>query len=385
MKNLRLFVGFFLTISILTLCFTACNKQEISETETMVEAQTSNTSEYIPAPSNPEILNYVDIDLNVKNGRLVFEDTKQLLDVIEEIYGNPERKYTRQALDEWEQRLGFKSMRFIYNEIMDEFKNLESEDEYNSFKQFYQDKLTFNDDRVPLPLVTGGYAHILDEDGIFYEKEILHHITSDKKQILILDGNENKLESVKISLETNEEEQVFVFNMLQDVEEASVRMPCGSQTWRGCSRQVGNKRISSYFYLSSIISGGSYPNWTRRAVYKAELVSERRRKAWWGWTLNNDDMITFGTGWGIIGSGHNTFPPTSTSFCASAGEMCGGFSWSVTGGFIGFSHQLSGIEHTTTSSCNLFLVNYLYNINFFTNTAVAGLTCSDDCFDRVCN
>lgn len=397
MKKLRFLSTLFLALFFAGSFFTACNKQELEDTKTKIISEPTIYSEHIPAPSIPKKLDYVDIDLPVRDGRLVFESISHLFEVMEQLSDSEESYYSQKALEEWEVRHGFKSMRRAYEEMLNEHSLVESKAQLQEFKQKNEGKLIFSDDDIPRPMVNGLCSYIIDESGIFYENDAIHHITNGGMQIIIGDGDEAKLADAIVTLESNPAEQITVSNMYSERSEggeAAIRVdPCGAEQVKTCAdhidldgKWIKEKKIWSEYSIIKLVGAASNlpPYQGTYFAYQGLLESKKRHK-WWGWQKNNDDDFQFGTGYGIIAYPHTGFP--NYLDCGTSTEACSGTSW-ITNNFWRtsfFTSYANQVYHIPTSSCNSVDARFLYNINYVKNLDVPGLECSDDCWNRGCN
>ncbi len=386
---------FTLFLGAFVLCLTSCNKSDIVLEEVTVEQEAITTT----------ALGYVDIDLTVRNGRLVFNDISHMYSVMEKLSSSKEYYYTREALDEWEFRLGFKSERRAYEELMDEYDLIETDEQRLKFQRTHRKKLVFDDDKgLPKPLVDGLFSYVIDENGTFYEKDALHHLTPEGMQIVVLDGDESKLPNVISSLESQPEQYVHVFNTIEDdaaESQVGTRAACDEDKSKSCdfSKYTGStpwryKKVSSIFRIRTL-AGGAFsninPNWYMYAAYEGIIYSERKKRSNHSWKKNHYDDIEFGTGFGIIGhykTGPPPYEPFTQNICWNNGnasnEVCGGTGWVQNSWKIDFFINYSSQINTGTGNCDWLDARFLYNINFVRNNDLSGLECDDSCYTRGC-
>jgi len=109
-------------------------------------------------------------------------------------------KMSRQEKDAWEQKIGLKSARYEFSILFDEYEKLTSKEEFLKFKSKYANQLMFNemdvtDCSIDYPFASTFFSPVLNNKGVFKVGLSLFKFTKEN-QIIILDGDMNKLENL---------------------------------------------------------------------------------------------------------------------------------------------------------------------------------------------
>ncbi len=301
-----------------------------------------------PAVSKKQDFVSVKTPFEVKNGILKFKDLRNFLNLMDELSDNPTQHYSREALDNWEKSLGFISLRNNYQKNLDNYEILDSEQKRSEFASKYKDVLNFSQDKLPMPKIQGVLSWVLDEKNAVYIGETLN-LFIDDKQIVILDGNETKIDRAKELKKSYPEAKIDVHQFIEKLDEE--REACIKSSYRECNgsasfsgdfikekRVFGNWQIYKYVGYTSTWSEYIYPQ------FSAYLRSEQRHK-WWGWQKNHGDNVSWSVGYGI-----NTYsssspwtwtglPPLSTNF-QYLGTSAHGTGWTQNSWEIGYAKSL---------------------------------------------
>jgi len=355
---------FFLLIS---LClWSSCQEETLLETtQDVKEYDSSKVSEPVKDLS---------FDLEVSNGRLVFTDLQHFMSTLEFLSDNENRHFTREALDNWEQQIGFKSSRNEYEEILDEYEKITSEEELRIFKNNVDEKITFDKDDFPVSNVGGIVTYVLENK---YSSCIIGdyiHVFKDGLQIVFPIDRIGEIESIINNPIENESEGILVNKMTVE-ENFSYRM-CGNNLSFSCEDESNNgkRRINTLWQLQIYVS----PSTDATLVLELEIQS-RRKKPWW--RKNYDDDIEFGIGYGVAFT-YTENPNCNTDFVHPDLNVCGGTGWTQNSWRITHIRPLHSIPGIHNARCYLDL-RFLYNFNFAQNNDHPTCECngnaSDDC------
>lgn len=149
-------------------------------------------------PESKSLSKVTQNDIDVVHGTLHFKDQYSYLDMLDKFPGMSEDE-----LDEWEESIGFKSYRRVFSESADEFHLLKTEDEFNTWKEKYNDILYMKGDVVTPRIPFYKDQLVVDRSGEYLVGHALTKVMEDKV-ITILDGDQEKLKealSVNASLE----------------------------------------------------------------------------------------------------------------------------------------------------------------------------------------
>ena len=327
--------------------WSSCQKEEIplnniSTTKQMFEENKIN--------KNKKELTF-DLDVRVVDGLLYFENLTAFQDAMEFLSDNESRFFGTNALNTWENKIGFTSMR-QYFEIIS-----------NELEQSQDDKTFENDNDTALAVSNEVLASLINVKGKVLIGNALHCFTK-YHQIIILDKNEDKLKHALQNLTTIEDKGIFVFNYVYDI---GYRGNCGKK--RDCTDTEGKKRVSGLWELQLYASPqwstscACYSHWEFTIDYYCEMKSEK--KGLFGWKKNHNDDINWGTGYGVS---------------SSMGSITHGTGWTQNSWKITYNKRLFPIRTTPFSSPPNPSFQFTYNNTTLNNLDASGLECEDDCF-----
>lgn len=101
---------------------------------------------------------------------------------------------SEEEIIEWEKYIGFQSFRSAMNSSANEFEKVVTPEEFESWKSKYSDILYMDENEVRSRIPVFSYEIIANREGKYYVGKALHKVT-DNKLIIILDVDENKLQT----------------------------------------------------------------------------------------------------------------------------------------------------------------------------------------------
>ncbi len=355
MKNVKSILFSLLAVAAIALFTTSC------EQETLINDNPTNVL------TNQKVTEF-NLDVETENGMLKFSGLQEFEDAIAYISDSEERFFTDEALTAWENKTGFTSLRQKVAIAMDEFEAITDDNSMNVFRSENSDFVN-PENEFQAPIADEALTAMLDEKGKVIIGNVLHCFT-DTYQIIILDKDETKLDRALASLETNEEEGIYVFKYVQD--NVEFRGDCGQL--RSCTdnngTSNGSKRVSgewrSNMKLHPVFDWGChcYLYWERTLSVSCEMTSEK--KGAFGWKKNKNDDIKWGTGYGVH---------------SALGSVTHGTGWTQKGWKINYYKQLLPVNtlyfsYGTPSTYHEFY----YNNTTLINLDASGVSCEDDCF-----
>ncbi len=211
----------------------------------------------------------LELEINVRNGILDFNRSTDFYQAMKDISDTENQYVNDQVLDEWEESIGFKSMRHEYYELS------QSVEENISISEYYLD----HENNLKLPINNEVMASILDKEGRVYINGQLHCFL-DYYQFIVLDGDPSKLERLLDTRQNDEERGMFVFNT--KIEESTEERYCGLQLITS-KRYAQNKKLSAKWEIMAVQNYedgddsqfSELPLWTTEMVVYSELKSEK--------------------------------------------------------------------------------------------------------------
>ena len=364
-----------LTAALAMIVFSSCNKNEITETTN----NTTQENSLISLPSND-----INLDLEVRNGRLVFEDLTHLKNTLTYLSANEKRFFTNEALTNWETSIGFKSARQEFEEATDLLDEVETLAEFENFKEEFSDVVLFDADNVPNGKIPGILSFITEGQFCSYIMGNEIHVYKGNLTIAMPLELEDRLSEIYENPQTNEDLGIFVINSSFDDSSNAQLRACDGASNLFCDDEEGKKKVTGQ-YLLQILYGNLRPGNVRNFTFQYKTTARSLKKKLWWWGKNHDDDLQFGTGWGAqwdmpsIGTLNPCTNFTHNEVCHGTGWTQN--SWEITSTFILESEWTApawGPCHLPDNR------EFLYNINFVQNNDVSNLTCENSCFTRTC-
>lgn len=173
---------------------TSCNKDEMSSfpEEEMAAEATPLTS------SLPHII-------QIEDDYLVFADQEHFNNTLKEL-----KNKSQEELNEWEEALGFKSVRYYRQQAIKETSETETLAEYESVRQKYSNKARFNEDGTIQMLINiAPLSNILNINGLVKIGDLLHQYT-ENKVVAIKGSDKAKLKAAQSKIETDKDNDIYV-------------------------------------------------------------------------------------------------------------------------------------------------------------------------------
>lgn len=384
-----LYLEAFTAIALLVFCC-SCGKESVDTSKDGTAFEVVDESDNFQSSAISLPMENVDLQIEVRNGRLVFDNIEHLSTTLTYFSDNEQRHFTREALDNWEQSIGFQSSRNEFEQIVDELKNIDSEEGLQSFKSEYSDKVEFDGDDFPQPKKIGSLSSVMENEyySLIMGEEL--HFFKGNLQVAFPLSMIDMLPEIYQNPFNFESLGVYVVDTKIASSELDFRMPCGDSNSRSCSDTEGKKRVKGDWYLE-VLFGNAYTSGNqlvRDFKFQYHRRMQSHKKGFWGigWDRNHHDDIQWGTGYGI-----QYDMPSITTPCTGFvhKENCGGTGWTQNSWSISSSLILEDwytMPANLPGSCqvpNNF--EFLYNNNFVQNNDVSNLFCEDDCWVRGCN
>lgn len=347
MKTKNLFLFALLFIGLCTVF--SCSKEDIKMEDTIGKSQP---------------VSKVDLDVEITDGLMNFESLQSFLDAMDYLSDNETRFFTDDAFNNWEDQLGFNSLRKSYTTVYNKFEQVEDETSFNTFKSNHRTFIN-SENEFEFPVKNPILTSLIDAKGKVIINDMLHCFT-DQHQIIIVDKDEAKLNAALVSLETDQQAGVFVLDYMQAEENS--RWDCGIH-WdcvdgNGSSR--GKKRVYAdmKLYLIAIpVYGGSCQycySWDY-SVGQLCVMESKIKKTWW--KKNHYDDIQWATSFEIT----TTMGPT----------IIDGTGWTQNSWQITYSRQLYPLRRANGYPSVSFA--YAKKIHFVKNLDVSGVECGNTC------
>ncbi len=250
-------------------------------------------------------------EIQIQDGRLVFHDLDHFVNTL---YKLSEFRGDVTKIRNWEQKLpGFTSMRGIYQKATEEWNDAANTtfDEKQFAKKYGHIVMVKPDHSIDIANGNSNLATLLDEKATVIIGNVLHKFTKDK-QIIISDNDLSKLEIAARTLKTDENQKIYIFDMIVD---SDFRGNCGlSTTCTGflggnSKSEQGNRRVNATVEILKIMNVS--PNLNQlttlewRSFLHARITSERFGSTLgfsWNWYPSNAYAITWGVGYDITSS-----------------------------------------------------------------------------------
>lgn len=214
---------------------------------------------------------------------LVFTDQDNLLAYQKE-YVNKKNE----ELDKWEQGLNFTSYRKLFNQATDEMENVNTDEQYNSFKSKYNTLVKFSEDGTIEYKYLSNFAPFINKDGIVKVGNIFYKLTEDR-MIFIMDGDKSKINTAVNYHESRPDQNILVSH----IEKTKI---------------AANTRAREYHIIRDLIRYNqsiSGSNRTEVWAYFTRYYNPITTGAGCGWSeevyvsleVKNSTPATFGGGW----------------------------------------------------------------------------------------
>ncbi len=193
-------------------------------------ASTTSTSKTLKMSGVSEVKG----KFTVQDGILHFEDSKALFDVLEQL-----RLYDVSERRNFGKDIGFKSMLSVFCDVLVKSATIEDKDKYFALLKQNADVVSYKDDgSFDFKTATPFMASVTNRDGILYIGKGVYQYT-DYGEVIILDGDINRLSSVTRNTPTDKNIKVFITK-----EELSLRVACGTglfnTVWNASNDRAGD-------------------------------------------------------------------------------------------------------------------------------------------------
>ncbi|GEM_PF-3358092 len=288
MKNFIFLLSLCIGITMLV----SCNKDdslELEKQETDIEYSTSGDE-----------FNY---DVEVSNNILSFNSFEEFKEALAKLSDVENGYYTSEAIENWQERIGFESMGVQYQTAMDKFENVDSDAAYDQFVLDHPEILMSDDievDAVVLPVAHIQLAYLLNKEGKIIIGENLHLFT-DKHQIIVLGKEEDKLNLALENLESNDALGIYVLPYILDEAVMSIDESAASVRSGSCGisydgqQQSGSRKVVSEIRLIATASPRGFFNGGGWDYFvDAKFKGKSERKNWRGhWRTHSTWMDYF--------------------------------------------------------------------------------------------
>jgi hypothetical protein len=231
-------------------------------------------------------------DVYAENGYLVFKDINTVDSIILVLAG-----FNQIEKEAWERQFSYVSARSQFDALFDEYEKLGSMEEFNRFKERNRGKLRFNDfdpedNSIDYPFVTELLVPVLNSNGLVKIGTALSKFT-DEDQIVVLDGDFNKLNNIEKYAESGE---VLLLPRLKSTEydyvysdfasycpfpRGSGNTPIPNRWWTEGDRRLNNElKTDVVFLYYEHLGNSNYLYHYRRTYY---LKQRAQKRSWGNW------------------------------------------------------------------------------------------------------
>ncbi len=329
MKNLI----HFLSLCLLVTSIVSCSKDAVVEPTKETAEVTSSTA-----------IEDLHINVSVEDGLLAFESFDAYKDALEKLSTTEDGFYTHEAIANWQEAIGFQSMGLKYQNAMNEFETVDSEEAYNQFMQNHPGINMSDDpelDEIILPVAHIQMAYLLNNEGKVMIGENLHMFT-ETHQLVVLGKEESKLQTALSTLTSDEELGIFAIPYILD-EVSSVDETAAMERSGTCGtsydgqQQSGSKKVVSEIRLiftaspRGFLNGGGWDYFVD-AKFKGKSEKKNWRGKWRSYSTWMDYFQHYSVCATINGSTSNPdrqyhhYPPNPTSNYSYNQRLISGFS-----------------------------------------------------------
>ncbi len=291
LKILKNEKDFFYTLFILILSAQSCSKEGINQNEL------PNTKPETPTTPKATTLK---INVAVTEDRILsFSSIDDFNNALAQITDSEQSHLYDKEIVRWSHSIGFNSLFASYYTAQQEFEQVQSESELHAFMNKYQTQFEISKEKGPkLPVASRSLASLLNDDKFVIIKGNLYWFNQNK-QVLVLDGDMDKMQEAISTLKSNKLQGVYVFDYVTSAES---RSSCGQTLYGHDFDDTGNKEVEGWQKWWRVIHFTySNPAWIVDVHFERVVKSWKFRNKWWSkkWIANRDDVIRFGMGWDL--------------------------------------------------------------------------------------
>lgn len=218
----------------------------------------------------PIITSSVAQEVLTKNNALHFQSPDAFFEISKQLV-----EMSKEEKDQWEQQLGFTSMRTELNSIFEQLENVETEAEMNNIIAANNDLIHIVDETI-LPIIKSDtYASVINREGIFYVENVIHKLNGQK----IASVENGDIESVTKALKSNSTPDVEGINVVEYNVNNDLRGVCGTSktAWYNTSNRKCDFKMNTFIYYCSGCCGNSYQQ------VQVESKIWNYKKSWGKW------------------------------------------------------------------------------------------------------
>ena len=245
----------------------------------------------------------------VKNSRLVFKSYDALSHALGKV-----SEYTAEELNEWEENIGFSSIRNKRNEALEAYEKAAaaSEAEFADFLKKYRDHPYISvEDGSIITGIQGVRSALTPFDQTLYVGEALVKFTT-WKTITILDGSEDKLLLAERSNQADLSQGIFIAEIKHD----GSRTYCPLNTFDEDKDSDNNKRLRYWVSIFAVVNfQGS--TMTTQVFYEYDVLAQKKNCGWCQWISTWIDLNVTALVQAVVeygGAGITNSPLLSNSF-----------------------------------------------------------------------
>lgn len=182
-----------LVVCLFCIGITSCNKDEMG----------SFSEEEMPNEKMPptSTLPYI---IQLEDDYLVFVDNTHFDNTLKEL-----NHKSVDELDEWEQSLGFKSVRYYQDQAIQEISASETKADFERVHQKYANKVRFNENgTIDMLINIPVLSKVLNLNGLVKIGDLLHQYSENKVVAVI--GDKTKLKAAQNRTETDEDSGIYI-------------------------------------------------------------------------------------------------------------------------------------------------------------------------------
>jgi len=255
-------------------------------------------------------------NVKIKNGRLHFPSQEEYNEVDLAINSK-----TPLDLRDWQDKIGFISMKKLDNEMQKTFSSVQTMSDYRIFLNSYQEHLHITvDSSISMNGYQPFFSQVLNVNGEVYIGNTLIKYTN-THCIKIADGSESKLEEALRRLETDETKGIYVesyqnaFNTTLNARSCAPR-----EVWHTCfsgwwHRSVGYYQIDNNYGTVSSATLANNSLYDLSTYLRVNILTQY--KGFLGFWYRERTTITWDIGWG------------ASTVDNGSPDMLGGTGWTV--------------------------------------------------------
>jgi len=218
----------------------------------------------------PIVTASVDKEVSIQNNALHFQSADVFFDISKQL-----AEMSKEEKDQWEQQLGFTSMRTELNSIFEQLENVETESEMNNLITANSDLIQIIDETIVPIIESDAYASIVNREGIFYVENVIHKIDGQK----IASIENGSIEAVTKVLKSNETPTIEGINIVEYNVTNDLKGVCGTSktAWYNTSNRKCDFKMNTYIYYCSGCCGNTYEQ------VEVESKIWNYKKSWGKW------------------------------------------------------------------------------------------------------